>query len=132
MVSKALMTGLATWPEINKVLQMIAEGLRGVCREYDCVARMGGDEFVVILGGAPHEVVVSKSLQYRQITSQIGLALYQEDILSVSVGAACFPEDGDDAEQLLAVADKRMYQAKQARNLFSVPANPEFRPAPIQ
>jgi GGDEF domain-containing protein len=34
----------------------------------------------------------------------------------VSVGEACFPEDGTDAEQLLSVADKRMYQAKQSRD----------------
>jgi diguanylate cyclase (GGDEF)-like protein/putative nucleotidyltransferase with HDIG domain len=108
----------------NKVLQRIAEGLRSVCREYDCVARMGGDEFVVILGGAAREAAVAKSLQYQQITREVGLALYQEDILSVSVGVACFPEDGENAEELLAVADKRMYQAKQAHT--------EFRPALIQ
>jgi diguanylate cyclase (GGDEF)-like protein len=116
----------------NKVLQMIAEGLRSVCREYDCVARMGGDEFVVILGGAARDATVAKSLQYQQITREVGLALYQEDILSVSVGEACFPEDGDDAEQLLAVADQRMYQAKQAHNRSGVLTSPEFRPALIQ
>ncbi len=113
----------------NKVLQAIAEGLRGACREYDCVARMGGDEFVVIMGGAEREAIIAKSLQFQQITREVGLTLYQEDILSVSVGEACFPEDGTDAEQLLAIADRRMYQAKQARDRPSVPANTEFRPA---
>ncbi len=116
----------------NKVLQKIAEGLRGVCREYDCVARMGGDEFVVIVAGGAHDAIVAKSLQCQQIVREVGLALHREDILSVSVGEACFPEDGEDAEQLLAVADKHMYQAKQARNQSSVPADTEFRPALIQ
>ena len=97
----------------NKVLQMIAEGLRNSCGEHDCVARMGGDEFVVILGGSPREAIAEKPAQYRQVTREVGLAFCQEDILSVSVGEACFPEDGADAEQLLAVADKRMYQDKQ-------------------
>ena len=97
----------------NKVLQMIAEGLRSTCREYDCVARMGGDEFVVIVAGAAREATASKARQFQQVTREVGLALYQQDILSVSIGEACYPEDGADAEQLLAVADKRMYEAKQ-------------------
>ena len=101
--------------EGNKVLQMVAHGLRNCCREYDCVARMGGDEFVIILPGAARDAVASKSDQCRQVTREAGLAFCHEDILSVSVGEACFPEDGTDAEQLLAVADKRMYQAKRRR-----------------
>jgi diguanylate cyclase (GGDEF)-like protein len=91
---------------------MLAEGLRNSCREYDCAARMGGDEFVVILAGSTREAIDAKSLQYQQITRQVGMALCQEDILSVSIGEAYFPEDGTDAEQLLAVADKRMYEVK--------------------
>jgi diguanylate cyclase (GGDEF)-like protein len=76
---------------------------------------MGGDEFVVILGGSTTAAIASKSEQYRQVTRAAGLAFCGDDILSASVGAASFPEDGTDAEQLLAVADKRMYQAKQSR-----------------
>ena len=105
----------------NKVLQMISEGLRNTCREYDCVARMGGDEFVVLVAGATREAIVAKSRQLQQVTREVGLALYHQDILSVSIGEACFPEDGADAEQLLAVADKRMYQAKQLFRSSSLP-----------
>ncbi len=99
----------------NRVLQMIADGLRSKCREYDCVARMGGDEFVILVPGASPDAVVTKSQQFHNITRDVGLALYQQDILSMSIGAACFPEDGADTEQLLGVADKRMYEAKQWR-----------------
>ncbi len=97
----------------NKVLQLIAEGLRDTCRAYDCVARMGGDEFVVIAAGAAPEAVAAKLAQFQQVMRDVGNSLYQQDILSVSIGEACFPEDGTDAEQLLAIADKRMYEAKQ-------------------
>jgi diguanylate cyclase (GGDEF)-like protein len=93
----------------NKVLQMIAEGLRNACRECDSVARMGGDEFVVIVAGAAGDEIAAKSRQF------------QQDFLSVSIGEACYPEDGVDAEQLLAVADKRMYEAKQRCRANSIP-----------
>jgi diguanylate cyclase (GGDEF)-like protein len=119
----------------NRVLQMIAEGLRNSCRECDCAARMGGDEFVVILSGSTREAIGAKPEQYQQITREVGLAFCHEDILSVSVGEACFPEDGADAEQLLAAADKRMYQAKKQRHGPS-PAGAgrlsESRPALVQ
>jgi diguanylate cyclase (GGDEF)-like protein/putative nucleotidyltransferase with HDIG domain len=118
----------------NRALQMIAEGLRNSCREYDCVARMGGDEFVVILGGSPSEGITGKPAQYQQITREVGLALCHEDILSVSVGEACFPEDGTDAEQLLAVADKRMYQVKQrhGRSRAGIGLLAESRPVLVE
>jgi diguanylate cyclase (GGDEF)-like protein len=74
----------------NKVLKMISEGLRVSCREYDCVARMGGDEFVVILAGSTREAVAAKAMQYREVTREVGLNFCHEDILSVSVGEACF------------------------------------------
>ncbi len=106
----------------NKVLQLISQGLRNCCREFDCVARMGGDEFVMILAGSTREAIASKSRDFRRITREAGLSFCGEEILSISVGEACFPEDGGDAEQLLAAADKRMYQAKQARVRLPQPA----------
>ena len=114
----------------NKVLKMIAAGLRSCCREYDCVARMGGDEFVIILAGADRSSIPTKAQQFREVTRQVGLACCEQDLVSVSVGEACFPDDGADAEQLLAVADKRMYQAKQARAraITEYKTAPETRP----
>jgi diguanylate cyclase (GGDEF)-like protein/putative nucleotidyltransferase with HDIG domain len=99
----------------NKMLQLIAKALRSCCRDHDCVARMGGDEFVIILGGATRAATRVKAQEFRRATRDVGFSFCQEDILSVSVGEACFPNDGMDAEALLAVADKRMYEAKQSR-----------------
>ncbi len=100
----------------NKVLQRMAEGLRSVCRESDCVARMGGDEFVILAAGVAPGAIDDKLQQCQQIAHDVGSALHQEDLLSVSIGEACFPDDATNGEELLAIADKRMYQAKKARD----------------
>jgi diguanylate cyclase (GGDEF)-like protein len=76
---------------------------------------MGGDEFVVVLPGYPAEAVHAKVRILSGIATEAGRLLPGDDPLSMSVGAAIFPADGTDAEQLLAEADRRMYQAKQQR-----------------
>ena len=83
-------------------------------REYDYVARMGGDEFVVVAPGLGAEDAAKKAEQLRVLAKQAGFEVCGEEILSLSVGQAVFPTDGKDAEQLLAEADRRMYRAKQA------------------
>jgi diguanylate cyclase (GGDEF)-like protein len=98
--------------EGNKVLQMTAAGMRACCREYDYVARMGGDEFVLILPGAERDAVITKLHQLEGVARRAGANVCGEDVLSLSVGDAFYPEDGDDVEQLLALADRRMYQMK--------------------
>jgi diguanylate cyclase (GGDEF)-like protein/putative nucleotidyltransferase with HDIG domain len=98
--------------EGNRVLQVIARRFREICREYDYVARMGGDEFVLILPGFEQEALQSKVDQLSRISTEAGLEVCGERILSVSVGAAFFNQDGMDAEQLLTEADRRMYKQK--------------------
>ncbi len=99
--------------EGNKVLRIFANGLRNICREYDYVARMGGDEFIVIAPGMTREAAEEKALSMNQLAVEAGREVCGEDILSISVGVAFFSEDGSDAEQLLAEADRRMYIVKQ-------------------
>jgi len=99
--------------EGNRVLRLFAQALKESCREYDYVARMGGDEFVVVAPGLPAEVAAKKAEQMRELARQAGIGVCAEDILSLSVGQAVFPEDGKDAEELLAEADRRMYLEKQ-------------------
>jgi hypothetical protein len=74
---------------------------------------MGGDEFVVIAPGLEAEAAGKKAEQMRALARQAGSEVCGEDILSLSVGRAMYPEDGNDAEQLLAEADRRMYMEKQ-------------------
>jgi diguanylate cyclase (GGDEF)-like protein/putative nucleotidyltransferase with HDIG domain len=99
--------------EGNRVLRLFAQALKETCREYDYVARMGGDEFVVIAPGLPADAAAKKAYQLRELAKQAGLEVCAEDILSLSVGQAMYPEHGKDAEELLAEADRRMYLEKQ-------------------
>jgi diguanylate cyclase (GGDEF)-like protein/putative nucleotidyltransferase with HDIG domain len=99
--------------EGNRVLRLFAQALKDSCREYDYVARMGGDEFVVIATGLAHDAAAKKADQMRTLARQAGVEVCGEEILSLSVGRAVFPEDGEDAEHLLAESDRRMYVEKQ-------------------
>jgi diguanylate cyclase (GGDEF)-like protein len=99
--------------EGNRVLRLFAHTVKDSCREYDQVARMGGDEFVVIASGLSPEAARKKAEQLRDLARQVGQEICQEDILSLSVGRAVYPDDGLDAEELLAEADRRMYIEKQ-------------------
>ena len=99
--------------EGNRVLRLFGQILKESCREYDYVARMGGDEFVVIAPGLSAEDARKKADQFRELARQVGQEICREDILSLSVGRAVYPEDGVGAEDLLAEADRRMYLEKQ-------------------
>jgi diguanylate cyclase (GGDEF)-like protein len=101
--------------EGNRVLRLFAQALKETSREYDYVARMGGDEFVVIAPGLTPEASSRKAEQMRELAQKTGREVCNEDILSLSVGKAVYPEDGLDAEKLLSEADKRMYLQKQSQ-----------------
>ena len=99
--------------EGNRVLRVFAQRLKESCREYDYVARMGGDEFVMVAPGLTPDASRAKTLLLRDMAKKAGFEICREDLLSLSVGQAVFPEDGADAEKLLAEADRRMYLEKQ-------------------
>jgi diguanylate cyclase (GGDEF)-like protein/putative nucleotidyltransferase with HDIG domain len=99
--------------EGNRVLRLFAQALKASCREYDYVARMGGDEFVVVAPGLSADAAGKRVEQLRALAKQAGFEVCNEEILSLSVGQAVYPADGKDAEQLLAEADRRMYLEKQ-------------------
>jgi diguanylate cyclase (GGDEF)-like protein/putative nucleotidyltransferase with HDIG domain len=99
--------------EGNRVLRIFAKSLQGSCREYDYVARMGGDEFVIVAPGLSQAAAVARGVCLSELANVAGREVCGEDILSLSMGCAVFPDDGSDAEKLLAEADKRMYTEKQ-------------------
>jgi diguanylate cyclase (GGDEF)-like protein/putative nucleotidyltransferase with HDIG domain len=101
--------------EGNKVLRLIANGLREQCGPSDYVARMGGDEFVLLIPGGTVDELEQTIDRMRLIAKKAGDSTPEPAALSMSVGVASFPEDGSDAEDLLAEADKRMYKSKRLR-----------------
>ncbi len=101
--------------EGNRVLEIFARTLKETCREYDYVARMGGDEFVMVAPGLTQEAARTKALHLRDLAVRAGREVCGEDILSLSIGQAVYPSDGLDAEELLAEADRRMYVEKQSQ-----------------
>lgn len=102
--------------EGNRVLQIFARSLRSMCREYDYVARMGGDEFVIVLPEAGPEAASAKAKLIHEAAMMAGEQVCGERVLGASVGTAYSPSDGLDAEELLAEADKRMYIEKKAHH----------------
>jgi len=96
----------------NRLLTSFAEKLKQTCREYDYVARMGGDEFVLILSGLKPEALEDKIRHLQRLAAEAGREISGTDALSVSVGHAYYPEEGMDAEQLLSEADRRMFAQK--------------------
>lgn len=100
----------------NKVLRMFAEFMKSICREYDYVARMGGDEFVIVAPGLTAQAAEEKSARLLSLAREAGRQVCGHDFLSVSLGCAFHSESHADAEHLLAEADRRMYIVKQAQH----------------
>ena len=107
----------------DAVLQEVANRLRHCVRRVDTVSRLGGDEFVVLLADIgtvdqdDHVAHVAGTIL--QAAARPIDAGGQQASLSVSIGVAVCPADGDDAKTLLRHADVAMYHAKDSgRNAF--------------
>jgi diguanylate cyclase (GGDEF)-like protein/PAS domain S-box-containing protein len=103
----------------DRVLCVIARRLEGCVRGSDLVARMGGDEFTVLLTDIQSEDAVSAKVA--QILAVMAEPLSAEfgavKMPSCSIGVAFYPADGKDADTLLSHADGEMYRVK--RNRFA-------------
>lgn len=96
--------------------------MKGVLRDGDTIARIGGDEFVAVLVDLASErdcfAVLERLLTAASNPFEIDGHTLQ---LSASIGVTFYPEDGADADLLMRHADRAMYQAKQSgRNRYAI------------
>ena len=98
----------------DRLLQIIAERLVNCVRGEDAVARMGGDEFTILLTEL-HDRRGASAVAQKILDAVRNPVLIDEHELFVttSIGIAIFPDDGEDAETLLKNADRAMYRAKE-------------------
>jgi len=97
----------------DMLLQAVANRLKGCVRETDTVARIGGDEFVVLL----HSIHASEDAdsvagKIRQVLAQPLRLDGHSLIIQTSIGVARYPDDGTEEKQLFRHADEAMYVAK--------------------
>jgi len=105
--------------EGDKLLREFTARLKDVCRGYDYVARMGGDEFVITAPGLTAEAAREKAERLNQAAIESGRHVCGRDLITLSVGMCFCPQDGTDVEKLLAEADRRMYSMKQVHHAES-------------
>lgn len=104
----------------DEVLRHVAERLRSSVRDGDTVARIGGDEFVLILNDQTNEDVIFRAM--KRIINKVSEPMRignRELNITCSAGISVHPQDGFDVETLLRNADAAMYRAKaNGRNNF--------------
>ena len=99
----------------DEVLREMAARLKSTLRDSDTVARIGGDEFVLIVGAIQSPAAIPAIAE--KLMAQLNLPCFaggQEFHVTSSIGISLFPNDGDDPQKLLSYADAAMYNAKSA------------------
>jgi diguanylate cyclase (GGDEF)-like protein len=102
------------------VLKATADRIKEEIRETDTVARIGGDEFVIILSSLPENSIAERIATnvIRQIAQPVEIKNIEVTV-SASIGISLYPENGITAEELIRSADKAMYRVKhQGKNSF--------------
>jgi two-component system cell cycle response regulator len=99
----------------DEALRLVAATLRNTCRESDVVARYGGEEFALILPGVRSGRAHDLLERFRRVVVATPIHLTgraRPVSVTISIGVASFPEDGVTATEVLACADRRLYEAK--------------------
>ena len=106
----------------DHLLRAVAARLESSLRAMDTVARMGGDEFVLVLSDQKSEQSVSGELQrIVELFSQPFAVDGRDVFITASIGVALYPQDARDPESLMKSAELAMYRAKESgRNTYQL------------
>ena len=97
----------------DKLVQLVVDTVKRSLRDSDTVARVGGDEFVVLMPETDAERALEAAQRIRVAVADASLVLNQESVrTTVSIGVASFPDHGSGAADLLQKADAAMYRSK--------------------
>lgn len=98
----------------DELLMLVANRLRDVCRKSDTVARIGGDEFVILVTDLYDQNQASKVAEkiIADFIEPFDLSVSTINV-GASIGISCFPEHGESASELLKAADDAMYSVKE-------------------
>lgn len=98
----------------DQMIRRVADAIRGALRDYDVPARFGGDEFAILMPETTLTEAMGVAERIRRGVEAIDLKAPDGSTVaaSVSIGAALFPAHGRMASELLAAADRAVYQAK--------------------
>ncbi len=103
----------------DQLLVQFANLLKQHARQEDIICRIGGDEFLILLQDIRGQHMVIEIIEKLQQALATPILLDNQPIsITVSMGAALFPQDGTDAKVLIAHADTALYQAKEQRNTY--------------
>jgi diguanylate cyclase (GGDEF)-like protein/PAS domain S-box-containing protein len=98
----------------DEILKQFATFLQGAVRTSDFVARYGGEEFIVILPETTQQKAHELAERIRIKTTKLYLEMEQiHHKITISLGIASFPMHGENYDELVSIADKAMYEAKQ-------------------
>lgn len=104
----------------DNVLKEFVGRLKNRIQQHDLLARIGGDEFVVVLDGIPNASTAGRVAQrIVQLSREPYIFNDKEIICSASVGIACYPVSGNDTDTLLRHADLALYKAKPSQDGYS-------------
>lgn len=101
----------------DKLLKGVSKAMLEQLREYDFLARYAGDEFVAIIPEADREVVQELCQRLENAVLDFKLPVGEDNFarVGVSLGAASYPQNGDNFDQVVIAADKAMYAVKAIR-----------------
>jgi diguanylate cyclase (GGDEF)-like protein len=95
----------------DEVLARIGTVLRNSIRPYDCAARYGGEEFLVMLSATSLDRAKESA---ERILKQVRAERFEGGLVTISIGVAEYPSQGDTAKSVIGQADAALYEAKRA------------------